>query len=399
MKYIFQFFLLIGFSLLLAISSCKSKKEVKTKSQSIQSNPVKEGDLNTITLTNKAVARLGIKIFEVTNQYVDNNRTFSGEVIATPGKTITVTAPVAGTLMASRNGIQIAVGQQVIKGQQIGRLVILPSERDLLSVQADIMQKKIQYNTSVEKLKRNTLLYQEQAGSLRAKQEAEAELAAITAQLRVARNRLELLRGNTTQALADRMSTLNLEAPITGVIQKVYSSTTQVLATAAPIADIVSLQTLWIRVPVYAGDQDRINTKGNAFIHGLSEYGNASNPVLARPVTGPQTSDPLASSIDLYYEIDNSKGNFRPGQKISVTLPYKGGQSALVVPYSSILYDIHGGTWIYENTDTTSFVRRRVEVLRITNRMAILHHGPAIGTKVVTDGAAELFGTEFGGGK
>jgi hypothetical protein len=107
----------------------------------------------------------------------------------------------------------------------------------------------------------------------------------------------------------------------------------------------------------------------------------------------------LSTSIDLYYEVDNSKGNFRPGQRISVTLPYKGTQSALVVPYSAILYDISGGTWVYENTAPRTFIRRRVNVSRVANGMAILQQGLAIGTKVVTDGAAELFGTEFGGGK
>jgi cobalt-zinc-cadmium efflux system membrane fusion protein len=380
-------------------ASCGSKKEEKPKPPATQSNPVKEGDLNTITLTDKAVERLGIKTFDVVDQFVGNSRAFSGEVVATPGKIITVTAPVAGQLMASKNGIELVPGQQVTKGQQIARLVILPSERDLLSVQADVTQREIQYNTAVEKVKRNTLLFEEKAGSLRAKQEAEAELAGIAAQLKVARNRLQLLKGNTTQALADRMSTLNLEAPISGVIQRVYSSTTQVLATAAPVVDIVSLSTLWIRVPVYAGDQAQINARENAFVRGLSDAGSSTNAVVARPVTGPQTSDPLSTSIDLYYEVDNSKGNFRPGQRISVTLPYKGTQSALVVPYSAILYDISGGTWVYENTAPRTFIRRRVNVSRVANGMAILQQGLAIGTKVVTDGAAELFGTEFGGGK
>ncbi|MCW3079196.1 efflux RND transporter periplasmic adaptor subunit [Segetibacter sp.] len=397
MKHLFRNIFLI--TCLGIVASCGGKKEEKPKPPATQSNPVKEGDLNTISLTDKAVERLGIKTFEVVDQFVGNSRAFSGEVVATPGKIITVTAPVAGQLMASRNGTQLAPGQQVTKGQQIARLVILPSERDLLSVQADVTQREIQYNTAVEKVKRNTLLFEEQAGSLRAKQEAEAELAGIAAQLRVARNRLQLLKGNTSQALADRMSTLNLEAPISGVIQKVYSSTSQVLATAAPIVDIVSLQTLWIRVPVYAGDEAQINARENAFVRGLSDAGSSDNAVVARPVTGPQTSDPLSTSIDLYYEVDNSKGNFRPGQRISVTLPYKGTQSALVVPYSAILYDISGGTWVYENTAPRTFIRRRVNVSRVANGMAILQQGLAIGTKVVTDGAAELFGTEFGGGK
>jgi RND family efflux transporter MFP subunit len=398
MKRSIHIILLIG-SIAMVTTSCSGKKEEKPKPPAAQSNPVKEGDLNTITLTDKAVERLGIKTFEVADQFVGNSRSFSGEVIATPGKIITVTAPVAGTLMAARNGVQLSAGQQVSKGQQIARLVILPAERDLLSVEADVTQKQIQYNVAVEKVKRNTQLYQEQAGSLRAKQEAEAELAGLAAQLKVARNRLQLLKGNTTQALADRMSTLNMEAPISGVIQKVYSSTTQVLATAAPIVDIVSLSTLWIRVPIYAGDHAQINARENAVVRGLSEFGGSSNAIVARPVTGPQTSDPLATSVDLYYEVENSKGAFRPGQRISVTLPYKGTQSALVVPFAAILYDIQGGTWVYENTAPRTFVRRRVEVARVANGMAILQQGPTIGTKVVTDGAAELFGTEFGGGK
>lgn len=45
------------------------------------------------------------------------------------------------------------------------------------------------------------------------------------------------------------------------------------------------------------------------------------------------------------------------------------------------------------------FVRRRVELQGVNNNMAILSRGPSAGTKVVIAGAAELFGTEFGGGK
>ncbi len=72
---------------------------------------------------------------------------------------------------------------------------------------------------------------------------------------------------------------------------------------------------------------------------------------------------------------------------------------AMVIPYSAILYDIHGGTWVYENTSPNVFVRRRVELKNVQDGKAILIRGPAAGTKVVTVGAAEIFGTEFGGGK
>jgi RND family efflux transporter MFP subunit len=384
----------------MAVSSCNpGRKEVKPVSPASQSNPVKETDLNTITLTEKAVERLGIQTVEIKEASLGNTRVFSGEIIATPGKTITVTAPVAGTLMPPANGQIITPGQQVKKGQQIFRLVILPSEKDLLSVQEDVTQKQIQFNVAAEKVKRASQLYAEKAGSLRAKQEAEAELAAVEAQLRVAKSRLELLKGNTTQSLADRMSTLQLQAPISGIVQQVYSSTSQVLANAAPIVDIVSLNPVWVRVPIYAGDESRINSHAPASIRGLSDFAGSSTSIIGRPVRGPQTSDPLATSIDLFYEINNSNADFRPGQKVSVTLPYKGVQSSLVIPYTAILYDIHGGTWVYENTAPRVFVRRRVELQRVDGTTAVLQRGPKPGTKIVTAGAAEIFGTEFGGGK
>ena len=399
MRYISPVISLVTFTMLLASACNSGKKDAKPIPPAAQSNPVKEGELNTITLTEAAVQRLGVETVEIKEASLGNSRVFSGEIIATPGKTITVTAPVAGTLMPPGNGEIITPGQKVQKGQQLFRLVILPSERDLLSVQEDVTQKQVQYDVAVEKVKRAAQLFEEKAGSLRAKQEAEAELAGIAAQLRVAKSRMELLKGNTTQAMANRMSTLQLQAPITGIVQQVYSSTSQVLANAAPIIDIVSLDPVWVRVPVYAGDESRINSSLAASIRGLSDFGGASASVTGRPVHGPQTSDPLATSIDLFYEVNNSKGDFRPGQKVSVTLPYKGVQAALVVPYAAILYDIHGGTWVYENTAPRVYVRRRVELQRVDGNMAVLQRGPKSGTKIVTAGAAEIFGTEFGGGK
>ncbi|MEO6220491.1 MAG: hypothetical protein ABIO81_08690, partial [Ginsengibacter sp.] len=92
MKKTFQTILFIT-CIAVVTSSCGGKKKEKPNPPATQSNPVKEGDLNTITLTDKSVERLGIKTFEVIDQFVGNSRAFSGEVVATPGKTITVTAP------------------------------------------------------------------------------------------------------------------------------------------------------------------------------------------------------------------------------------------------------------------------------------------------------------------
>jgi hypothetical protein len=69
--------------------------------------------------------------------------------------------------------------------------------------------------------------------------------------------------------------------------------------------------------------------------------------------------------------------------------------SALVVPYSAILYTPDGAAWVYTNPEPLVFARADVTVERITGDEAILSDGPPTGTAVVTVGAEELFGTEF----
>ena len=71
------------------------------------------------------------------------------------------------------------------------------------------------------------------------------------------------------------------------------------------------------------------------------------------------------------------------------------GAQRKVVPYASVIYDLHGVTWAYTSTEPLTFIRHRINIERIEGDRAILSDGPAAGTAVVIVGAAELFGTEF----
>lgn len=85
---------------------------------------------------------------------------------------------------------------------------------------------------------------------------------------------------------------------------------------------------------------------------------------------------------------------------MSVNVPMRTGpRKSLMVPAAAILYDIHGGTWVYVSEGPLVFRRQRVEVLETKSGAAYLARGLSPQTKVVTEGAAELFGTEFGAGK
>jgi len=68
-----------------------------------------------------------------------------------------------------------------------------------------------------------------------------------------------------------------------------------------------------------------------------------------------------------------------------------------VIPYAAVLYDADGAAWTYTSPKPLVFVRADITVDRIDGERAILAEGPAPGTAVVTVGATELWGVEYGG--
>jgi hypothetical protein len=85
-------------------------------------------------------------------------------------------------------------------------------------------------------------------------------------------------------------------------------------------------------------------------------------------------------------------------QLADVTEQQIDGAATLVVPFGAVYYDPMGQAWVYTNTEGLSYVRAAITIERIEGDIAILSAGPAVGTKVVSVGAALLFGAEFGVG-
>jgi multidrug efflux pump subunit AcrA (membrane-fusion protein) len=81
---------------------------------------------------------------------------------------------------------------------------------------------------------------------------------------------------------------------------------------------------------------------------------------------------------------------------VTVAVPLASSEQALVVPISAVVYDVEGGTWVYGVVGPHVYSRMRIEVRHVTGGLAVLARGPAPGTRVVSAGVAELFGTEFG---
>jgi hypothetical protein len=70
--------------------------------------------------------------------------------------------------------------------------------------------------------------------------------------------------------------------------------------------------------------------------------------------------------------------------------------SGQVVPYSAVIYDTEGNTWIYTNPAPLTFVRAPIVIDRIEGDQAFLSQALESDAPIVTVGVAEIYGAETG---
>ena len=105
-------------------------------------------------------------------------------------------------------------------------------------------------------------------------------------------------------------------------------------------------------------------------------------------------------------EIDGSEFNLvtlteRAAERLGIeTAPIQAAEGQMsVVPYSAVIYGLHGETWTYINPEPLTYVRHPITVDYIEGGQAFLSDGPPLETEIVTVGAQMLYGTDTGVGK
>jgi cobalt-zinc-cadmium efflux system membrane fusion protein len=356
-------------------------------------NRVKESDLTRVKLTPEAEQRLGIELAAAVESEVSTVSAVAGEVMLIPGKALIATAPVTGTIHFARGNL--GVGQNIRKGERVFRLTpVVSPPRDLrVTFEADVQSTKARLETATQQLERARQLLQDLAGSQRNVEAAKQEFGQAKAAYDAAVERRDRLKTHPLEADVDMV----IAAPATGVVRQVQAGEDQVVASGAPLIEVTDLSRVWLRVPVYAGDVESL--AGQASVRVRDVHGQGPTRQAVR-VTAPPTADPLTVTTDLYFELANADGRLAPGQRLTAFLQSrKPSRKGIAVPTAAVLYDIYGGAWVYVNSAPHEYHRQRIELLYSESSSTVITRGLGVGTRVVSAGAAELFGTEFGAGK
>ena len=338
-----------------------------------------------VRLSPEAISRLHLETTTVREGAVPRTRLVGGEVVVPPGRTLTITAAVAGEVHFVAE--PPTPGSAVQRGRGLLRLTaIAPADRDTRArVAREVSAAEANLEALELRVTRNQTLVEERAGSTRALEEAVAARDVAHADLAASRARA------TTLSRAPLLSDVAMlvRAPGDGVIRVLSVGEGQTVAAGAPLFEIVSVEALQVRVPVYSGDLGRVDPQGLARVRRNGE----ERVVDARFVHGPPTAEPERGTVDRYLGLASDAG-LVPGERVLVELPFLEPSNSLVLPASAVVLDAWGGAWVYL-CDGERFTRTRVDPSRRAGEDMVLAHGPSVGACVVSVGAVELFGAEF----
>ena len=322
----------------LATSKTAPPEAAKTPLPASVAKIAKEDAFNTVTLTPEGEDRLKVQVAKVENKPVRRQRLYGGEVVVPPGSGAIVSAPVAGTLKASPKGLPKA-GASVQKGQTVMLLLPVLTAEGSANLKLSMDDLEGQAKSAAEALKGAKDAYdravriKKNAGG--AQKDVDATKSAYDAAnealtgLKNRRDKLTKILGDLEKGTAEPIP---IDCPAEGIVRNVSALPGQSVHAGAVLFEVFDPRTAWIRVPVYVGDEPDVDQKAEARVGPLTHRPDKRDDgvpllkkpdesfVAAKPADAPPAANVLAGTADLFYEMANPKGEYRPGQRVAVVV-------------------------------------------------------------------------------
>lgn len=365
-----------------------------------------ESALNTVYLDHDSYQKLGILLASIQRETIPANKVYGGEIVVPAGGMVSISAPVSGKLISIDKNL-LKPGAQVKAGQLLYRIqpiITADARANLANALADaessVKVAKSQVDAAEISLNRANKLLKDLVGSQRNVDDANAAHEIALRNLEAAHAKRDALHRVVNLGTVEA---IDVKAPQAGIISNIFAITDQLVSAGSPVMQISELNALWVRVPVPAGDLNTIDQQAEARVQLSSAATSSAAPsqavpsIAAKPISAPPTADPLTSTTHLYYAVQNDQQALRPMQRVSVALnTHSKSINALTVPWSAVVLDIYGGSWVYAQQSSQLYARKRVFVDHVSGDQAIISEGPPEGTKIVVNGALELFAVETG---
>lgn len=322
--------------------------------------------------------------------------TVSGNIV--PTQTVKVSFKIPGIV----SHVVVNEGDTVHKGDTIAKL---DQEDYLIQVKADeaqvkaarlqieteipaqINQSKAQYELTKTTYERIKTLVEKGAVSQSQLDEISAKLVvdkntydqAIGAK-EIAQSKLEVAQSELDFANAN-IQDMILYSPIEGIVLQKMVEDQETISEGYPVVVIGQTGKVWAQIGV---TDEYINAlhqgqKAKVYIYGIDRWVEGSIDEIT------SLADEKTRTFPVKIDLDNSKGEFRPGMICKAEIPLKDSKKILI-PISSVIH-LAAGSAVYTYSDNTKTVEKRmIETGEIVNDQIEVVKGLKFGEKIVVQG-------------
>lgn len=368
----------------------------------------------TLELSEQAVTRLGLRVEPVEELEVASHARISGEVVLPPEERLELRAPFAALVHIDpalpRPGGTVESGQILVRleprlAPEAGRALVfqdlqaeaLARELVLLRTRSagELELAEARLVATRQTYERARAMAEAQAGSARTRDEAEAGLHESEAALASARGVAAALEHARVDGVLPAPQALVLVAPRRARLAALEVVDGQLVVAGTACLRLDGIERLLLRVPVPSSRSATLATAATARLAAA----DGSTLATALALVAPPSADFARDTVDLWFEFAPPLPSLAPGQRVTVELETRQRALRRSVPFPALLFDVQERAWVYVSAGGTSYRRQPVEYERVEDGRAYFTRGPEVGANVVTVGAAELYGIEFGAGK
>ena len=232
-------------------------------------------------------------------------------------------------------------------------------------------------------------LFEHQAASRMALQQAENELA--KAQSRVTQTEESLrvlgLSADAAGELTGQPSRVPVLAPIDGtVIERGVTNAQFVGPENPPLITIADLSSVWVQADIFERDLRHIT---------IGQYGDVttaaypSERFTARVSRVGSVIDTQTRTAKLRFLVSNPDARLKPGMFASIALHLREPSTSLTVPAKAVFVE-NGRTFAYIKVGPQEFKRQEIETVRSGPDRLRVTHGMKAGDQIVSDGVLLL---------
>ena len=333
-----------------------------------------------------------IKVDEANGENAPQALTTTGKVQFDENRMARILPPVSGQVQQ----LHVQVGDPVHGGE----VLFMLNSRDVAAAFAEHISAHRDLDLAQKTLVMTQDLYDHQAASKIALQQAQNDVDKDTARLRQSEQSLLVLGVDMPESVAETQSLtprVAIRAPMNGVVTQRDVTEGQFVDTqSAPLLTIADLSTVWVLADVFerdlhdltAGQKAEVTTNAypdQKFVARIAQIGNVV--------------DPDTHTLTVRFLVNNQEQRLKPGMfaTTSIELAPTSGKG-LTVPSTAVFME-EGKSYSYVQTGSSAFTRREVSTMPEGDKRVRVMAGLREGDRVVTDGVLLLRQEETQDGK